>query len=287
MLTTNDVGVKDSTPKPTLGVVAISYNEERDLPRFIEHLLPWVDEIVIVDDGSTDRTQKIAEEGGAKVKFIVSPRVEGEYYSHQRNKGIDAATSDWLLHMDIDERVPPKLAKEIQEAINDPDIDAYKYRRLNYFLHRPMRGGAWQNWNQVHLAKRDVFRFGGMFHETCIVDAPDERIGQLQTRMYHLNDECYGERLRKSRSYVEEIAATLENGLGKKKMTTFGVLKATLKEFLYRYVYKKGFRDGGLGILSAMHSTSAVYRAAFLIWDKHNRVEREALEAEFEQEWNG
>src|SRR2546428_14092308 len=97
-------------PRPTLGVVAISHNEETDMPGFLEHLLPWVDEIVIVDDGSTDETIQIARAAGPKVKIISSPRQPGEYYSHQRNKGIDAATSDWLLHMDIVERVTPELA---------------------------------------------------------------------------------------------------------------------------------------------------------------------------------
>ena len=55
--------------EPTLGVVAIAYNEEQDLPGFLDHLLPWVDEIVIVDDGSTDRTAEIAASAGGKVNF--------------------------------------------------------------------------------------------------------------------------------------------------------------------------------------------------------------------------
>jgi len=129
----------------TLGVVAISYNEERDLEGFISHLLPWVDEIVIIDDGSTDRTAEIAMAQTPKVNFIISPRNAGEFFSHQRNKGIAATSCDWLLHMDIDERVPPELAKEIMAAVRDESIEAYRYRRLNYFLHRPMQSGGWQD----------------------------------------------------------------------------------------------------------------------------------------------
>jgi (heptosyl)LPS beta-1,4-glucosyltransferase len=83
----------------TLGVVAISYNEERDIEGFIAHLLPWVDEIVIIDDGSTDRTAQIAAKSNHKVNFIVSPRKAGEFFSHQRNKGIAASTCERLLHM--------------------------------------------------------------------------------------------------------------------------------------------------------------------------------------------
>lgn len=265
----------------TLGVVSISYNEERDLPRFLEHLLPWIDEIILIDDGSTDSTREIAEAGGDKVTFIESPRKDAEYFSHQRNKGIAAAKSDWLLHMDIDERVPPALAEEILAAIDSEDFDAYRYRRLNYFLHRPMRFGAWQNWNLVHLARRDKFHFGGKFHETCIVDALDARIGQLKTTMHHLNDESYTERLRKSDSYLVELADPNQS----KPLSTLNVVWAACKEFLYRYFYKQGFRDGGLGLLSALHTATAVFRANFLVWDKQHRISRESIEDNLEAAW--
>ncbi|MCG8440960.1 MAG: glycosyltransferase family 2 protein [Caulobacterales bacterium] len=269
--------------RPTLGVVTISYNEERDLPGFIAHLRDWVDEIVIIDDGSQDRTAEIAAAGGEKVKFAVSPREEGEFYSHQRNKGIDAAKSDWLLHMDIDERVPPDLAREIEQAIRDDDRDGYRYRRLNYFLHRPMRGGGWQDWNLVHLARRHKFRFGGMFHEDCLIDAPPERVGQLAGKMIHLNEDGFAKRLRKSENYLPEVVKAVEDRGG--KITFMRILTVTLFEFVKKYLVKRGFLDGTPGLISAIHAATAVFRAHALVWDRQNPITRGDVEREVMDQW--
>ena len=269
--------------RPTLGVVAISYNEERDLPGFLEHLLPWVDEIVIVDDGSTDRTAEIAAAGGDRVRFLVSPRAEGAYYSDQRNKGIDAATSDWLLHMDIDERVPPELAAEILEAIRDDGKDGYRFRRLNFFLHRPMRAGGWERWNLVHLARRTRFRFGGKMHETCLLDAPPVRVGQLEHPMWHYNDVDYTERLGKSATY-SRIAAEdlLESG---RTVRPRDLVLSPVRRFVSAFVLKRGYRDGTPGLLFALHSAMADFQAKALAWDAQNAVPRTAMEGQFEALW--
>lgn len=265
-----------SGPPPTLGVVAISYNEERDLPGFLENLLPWVNEIVIVDDGSTDATAEIAAWADERLKFIVSRRKAGEYYADQRNKGIDMASSEWLLHMDIDERVPPELQAEIRAAIQEPKIDGYRYRRRNFFLHRPMRGGGWQNWNLVHLARREKFRFGGMFHESCEMAASEERIGQLKHRMWHLNDSTLNERFVKSANYLPELRArVLKRG---HQVKWYHILAAPVREFMKKYCYERGYRDGTCGLIWALHAASAIFRSYALVWDTQNRIPREELE---------
>ncbi len=268
---------------PALGVVAISYNEEQDLPGFLEHLLPWVDEIVIVDDGSTDRTAEIAACAGEKVNFIISPREQGEFYSHQRNKGIAVASSDWLLHMDIDERVSPSLAAEILRATQDTTKDAYRYRRLNYFMHRPMRGGGWQAWNLVHLARRPVFHFEGMFHEDCVVDTSTKRIGQLREKMLHFNENNFVKRLRKSDIYLQEVTEHIR--ANNKAIKLPHILWRPLREFIKKYIFNKGFLDGVPGLISAMHASTAIFRAYALVWDEQNRVERGDLEKAFRAEW--
>ena len=262
--------------KKTLGVVAISYNEEVDLPGFLRNVVPLVDEVIIIDDGSTDGTKRIASEFGKKVKFVVAKRQEGEYYSDQRNKGIDLATTDWLLHMDIDERVTRSLYLELSRAIQMDKYSAFRFRRLNYFLHRPMRGGGWSDWNLVHLAKRDVLRFGGMYHESIDLSIGDCQIGQLNNRMHHFNDSSYSERLRKSMTYQEEVLINLENkGV---VVNSLSIVKAVVREFTVKYFYKKGFRDGTPGVISAFHSAFAMFKVYALLWDKQNCIKRKDLE---------
>jgi glycosyltransferase involved in cell wall biosynthesis len=273
-----------SSTRPTLGVVTISYNEERDLPGFIDNLIGWVDEIVIVDDGSSDRTEELATQAGDKVRFLRSPRNEGEYFSHQRNKGIDAAQSDWLLHMDVDERVTPELAREIQAAIRNPGKDGYRYRRLNYFMHRPMKGGGWRDWNLIHLARRDKFRFGGMFHESCHLDAPAHREGQLSGLMVHFNEDNFEKRLRKSGTYLEELTSRIEKR--PKPVRYIDIAGRPIAEFVRKYVVKRGFLDGVPGLISALHSATAIFRANALVWDRQNAISRTEVEEDFARQWD-
>lgn len=272
-----------TSERPTLGVVTISYNEERDLPGFLANLVDWVDEIILVDDGSSDKTEELAKAAGDKVTFLRSPRVEGEYFSHQRNKGIDAAKSDWLLHMDVDERVTPELADEILQAIKDQSKDGYRYRRLNYFMHRPMKGGGWRDWNLVHLARREKFRFGGMFHESCHLDAPADREGQLTSLMVHYNEDNLEKRFRKSATYMEEMVDRV--AARRRPVAFIDLFGRPLVEFSRKYFLKKGLLDGVPGFISAIHSATAVFRANAIVWDRQNPVSRAEIEEDFQQQW--
>lgn len=266
-----------------IAAVAISYNEEMDLPAFLKNVGPHVDQIIIVDDGSTDRTAEIAS-SSPKTIFIQSPRKEGEFYADQRNKGIDASDCEWLLHMDIDERLTPEFVNELKKCVAATDKSAYRFRRLNFFLHRPMKGGGWADWNLVHLAKRDVLKFSGMFHEEIHLNCPDREVGQLNSKMYHLNDESYSERLRKSANYQLEVAQSIKKKGVKVKASH--MLMAIFRQFISKYFIKGGYKDGTIGLLSALHSSTAAFKSYALVWDEQNRISRDELEKQIETLWD-
>ncbi len=276
--------VKEQRQRPSLGVVAISYNEEQNMSGFLDNLLPWVDEIVVVDDGSTDSTVSLLQAAGSKVKVIQRERQQKHDYAEKRNTGIAAAQSDWLLHMDIDERVSPELAREILQAIRDSGKDGYKFRRLNYFMHRPMRAGGWQHWNQIHLARREKFCFEGQVHERAKLDASDDRVGQLQGKMWHLNEPNYYVRMQKSERYsLLEVEKFKARGF---RAHWYHILFGPVYYFLKGYVLKRGFMDGVPGLILHMHTGMAAFRVYALLWDEQHRIAREQLESEFRAAWS-
>jgi len=168
-------------------------------------------------------------------------------------------------------------------AVQDRSKAAYRFKRLNFFLHRPMSGGGWQDWNNVHLARRDVLRFGGMYHEDHIVDVPAERVGQLQSKMWHLNDSTYLERMGKSYRYCQEIAQRIKSR--GRKIHWYDLFLAPLKEFVSKLIVKKGYRDKTIGLLWALHTSCAMFRACALVWDEQNRQDRSVVEEEVREKW--
>ena len=269
--------------KATLGVVTIAQDEERDLPLFLEHLLPWVDEIVIVDGGSTDRTVEICRNAGPKVVLLQRPMRERLDFAAQRNVGIEAATASWLLHVDVDNWVPPALCEEIRRAIEDERYDAYNYRRLNFFLHRPMRTGGWQFWNQPWFARRETLRFKNTVHERAVLTAPAERVGQLQTPMWHVNDSSFVERLNKNIRYSQLEADKLLKS--DKAIRPETILLRPLWQALKAYLWHGGYRSGVLGLIHAMYVFSGTFNWYAVAWDRKNAIPREQLEAEFRRQW--
>jgi len=269
-----------------LGVVAISYNEEKDIPYFLENLLPWVDEIVIVDDGSTDNTENICRRAGEKVKFISHPTsIKDKDFAKQRNIGIEHCTADWILNLDIDMRIPPETAKEILKAIDSDKYVAYRIKSINFFLNRPIRYGGWSNWNKAWLAKRGFIKFKNKIHEEEVILADKSRIGQIKNPIWHLGDEDFSERLRKNSLYSKLTAEELIKRYKKVgvKQLLFHPLWVTFK----RYILQRGYREGILGLILALYTLSGTINWWIMAWDLQNKISREEIEEELKKLWKG
>ena len=276
-----------TSSRPTLAACSIAKNEERDLPGWLANTLRFCDEVVVVVDDSEDRTMDILrqarEEHGDRVRWVEHAMQPEEGFAGQRNVGIAAVTADWILHTDIDERATPELAAEIRLAIRDERLNGLRYRRLNHFLHHPVKGGGWAYWNKAWLARRGAHRFVNRLHEVTEIDGGDAAIGQMNGLMWHLCDEDFVERVEKNAKYMQGSGRQIiERGIHVRWYHM--VLHPGWRAFK-SFVLQGGWRDGTQGFLHAMYTFSSNFNWWAYAWDVQNRVEREELEAALEQRW--
>ncbi len=272
-----------SEKSPTIAAVAIAKNEELDIRGFLDNLLPWVDEVVVVDDGSTDATRDILRAAGDKVKVIERDMDAETGFSGQRNAGIEAAESDWLLHMDIDERVTPELAKELRQAADDERYNGYRYHRLNFFLHRPMPAGGWQYWNRPQFARRGKHLFKNKIHEACVIEGDPDTIGQLQSDMWHFVDADYVERVTKNLNYMQMSGQhIIDKGI---TVRWYHLLIHPAYQAFKSYFIQGGFTQGTRGLLFGIYMFSSTFNWWAYAWDRQNRIPREDLEQQLKDKW--
>ena len=124
--------------KIPLSVVILAKNEAARIAECIRSV-PWADEVLVVDDESTDETVRLAESLGARVV-----RRKMDIEGRHRNWAHAQAAHDWVLSLDADERVTPELAQEIQARLADgAAYDTYAIPRRNYLGDRWIRYGGW------------------------------------------------------------------------------------------------------------------------------------------------
>ena len=269
--------------RPHLAICAIARNEEEDMPGFLENVSHIADEIIVVDDGSKDETVRIVEAFGPHCHVVHRAMHPEDGFAGQRNAAIKAATADWLLHMDIDERVTPELGREILRLTTNTELNAFRYRRLTSFLQRPFRAGGWQRWNKPQLARRGAHKFINPIHEECEIEGGDARTGQLKGEMLHFVDRDYLERARKNLAYSQRMADDiLASG---RRVGLRGVLLLPLWRALKAYGPNGAWRYGLRGLIFSLYVFCGTFNWFATAWDRQNRRPRAELEDEIRQQW--
>ena len=242
---------------PTLSVAMIVKNEAHHLAQCLDTVTAWVDEIVILDSGSTDATQQIAEQYGAK--FYQNTDWPG--FGKQRQLAQQYVTSDYVLWLDADERVTPELRQSIQSAIaQDAPNTAYKIPRLSEIFGHKIRHSGWYPDYVIRLYRKDFARYGDqLVHEKVELPA-NANIQKLQGDLLHYTYQNIHHYLVKSAGYAKAWADQREKA-GKKATLWQGISHA-VGCFVKMYVIRLGFLDGKAGLLLAIlsaHSTFVKY----------------------------
>ncbi len=137
-----------------LSVIVLTHNEESKLPDCLESVAGLGAETFVVDSGSTDRTVEIARAAGAAVTEHLF-----ENYAAQRNWAQEnlPIRTEWVLHLDADERPTSELVDEIREVLEDPpdDVDGFLLRRRTVFMGRWIRHGGHYPSYHLRLFRKD------------------------------------------------------------------------------------------------------------------------------------
>ena len=238
-----------------LSIIIITKNEEANIQACLDSVR-FADQWIIVDSGSTDNTLAIARAAGA----TVIETTDWPGFGPQKNRALEAATGEWILSLDADERISPALAAEIQAVIGAPVESSYAIPRLSSFCGHFIRHSGWYPDYIVRLFLRNTATFSdSLVHERVIVN--QGKTGKLREHIVHysyLNDDDY---LRKLTQY-SSLGAEQAYAAGKRAGLASAIVHA-FSAFLRSYVFKRGFLDGRAGLMVAISSAESTYHKYF------------------------
>ncbi len=239
-----------------LSVALATYNEEANIKPCLDAVVSWIDEIVIVDGGSTDRTVEFAKKYKARIIKTDNPPI----FHINKQKALDACKGDWILQMDADEIVTPELREEIlsilrpKSSVISPQINGYYIPRKNFFLGHWMRKGGQYPDYVIRLFKRGKGKFPSKsVHEQIEIDG---KAGYLTNPLFHYTSRNIHEYWKKTLTYTSLEAQELK---GKSVQVNFITyiqynLWKPMITFLLLFIRHKGFVDGLYGFLFALFS---------------------------------
>jgi len=243
---------------PQLSVILITFNEAHNLAECLSSLQGLADEIVIVDNGSRDGTLDIAAQFGARV--VRTDDWPG--FGPQKNRALDAATGEWVLSIDADERVTPELADEIRAVIAGNAAAAYEIPRLSWYCGRFMRHSGWYPDPVLRLFQRGRARFSDdLVHERLL---PQDAVRRLQNHLLHYSFMNFSQVLEKVDRY--STASAQQMFARGRRATLLGAVVRGLWAFVRTYVLRRGFLDGPQGFALAVSNAQGTYYRYLKLW---------------------
>lgn len=242
-----------------ISVITLTYNQETTIE---EHLksLSFADEIIIIDNQSTDNTIAIAE----KYNPIVLQR-EFENLSDQKNYAVARAKNDWICFLKLDEKITSALAEEISHLVKaESSIIAYRTNRDFYFMGKRIKYTGFQKDKVICL-----------FHKTYfnqLEDKPDSaEIGRLTNKLqlhsYRDFDSFNQQLTKQGQLQAQEL---FNQNL---RPNAYHFLIKPWSKFVQKYFWQLGFRDGKEGFILSYILAFAVFKRYLKLWMLYRKID--------------
>lgn len=270
-----------------------TYNEEDNIGDCLESIKDMVDEIVIVDGSSTDKTVEIAKKYGARIEIVNNP----PNFHINKQKAFNESKGDWVLYLDADERVNKKLKEEILKVIrmSEKEIEEYQVNlkkknlflrhqklleqrdgpigkkdgdyvgffvpRANFFLGKFLKyGGVYPDGvirlfrnKKAYLPAKDV-------HEQMVVLG---KVGWLENDLIHYDSKTFSRYLQRNSRYIDLLVEDFKRNHLEVSLSTFikYMIFKPISWFLVTQIRNKGILDGFQGIVFSFFSALRFPRA--------------------------
>lgn len=234
-----------------LSVIVITHNEQANILDCLSSL-DFADELIVLDNESTDETVAIARRFGA----IVSTTADWPGFGVQKNRALTLAQGDWVLSIDADERVTADLRDEIKAIVSDASsLNLYCFPRLSSYCGQFMHHSGWRPDYVTRLFRRGTAEFStDLVHERVVSqDSPVK----LKASLIHLSFPNFESVLDKVNRY--STAGALSMTLKGRSASLWSALGHGAWAFFRTYFLRRGFLDGQLGLALAISNAEGTY----------------------------
>lgn len=235
-----------------LSVIILAKNEEANIKACIESVLPFKAEIIVLDDGSSDRTSELAKELGARVESVPKG-VTG--FGDKRRYATGLASHDVVFHLDSDERVQKELVHEIErELLHMSPNDIFMIPRLTYLFGKPIRHCGWYPDYVRRIYNRKHTDFSNVLVHESVLIKKDSVVRRFSIPLLHFSYPTLESYYKKQAVYP--VLWGREKARQKKRTSLASIPLRAVFFFLKTYIVRLGFLDGKAGLWLSLANMS-------------------------------
>jgi len=247
-----------------ISVIIITLNEEENIEDCIKSV-NWVDEIIVVDSSSVDKTVEIAKSLNAKVY-----QTEWKGYSAAKNFALNHAKSEWVLSLDADERVTPEMKNEIISILKTGEnkYAGYEVSRKTIFLGKWIRHCGWYPGYTLRFFKNKMGKFtDSLVHESIQINGEK---GRLKNGLIHYTNKDIFHYFEKYNKYTSLAAQDMLKH--NKSFRIIDLIFRPVFTFTKMYFLRNGWMDGIHGLLLSVFSASYVFTKYAKLWELNKKM---------------
>ncbi len=263
-----------------LTVVVNTWNEEKNIKRCLNSVVDWVDEIVVVDMDSVDRTREIARQLGA----VVYTHPQTGFVEPARNFAIDKASNEWILVLDADEEISSSLADKIQSLTNySHGKSFFRIPRKNIIFNKWIKHARWWPDLQIRLFKKGAVTWLNEIHSIPVTQGEGVDFEtKEENAIIHYNYETISQFLHRMDRYTSVQAREFLSTGYEVRLVDF--FKKPFNEFISRYLAGEGYKDGLHGLAICVLQAFSEFVLYLKIWENQAFVEKSFELTNFEEE---